>query len=189
MLCYSSTNDSFTRKQPRVFDCYPYLLAEMFAYSLAAAHLNLPHRVAKGFMVSEPVTPFEGWQVIDTIEPKQRICTDFPHNNLPHVLHYCQRYLLGKWMMLKSTFPRDFLSCHSPLLMEPPPSIVEKNYTISPDGTRGLFRKPAHIRRNAFMLCTTIPGLNEAAIFFKNHNCDGKANYDKTFIYHKTIEE
>jgi hypothetical protein len=31
---------------PKVHDNYPHLLAEMFAYSLAAAHNRLPHQVS-----------------------------------------------------------------------------------------------------------------------------------------------
>jgi peptidyl serine alpha-galactosyltransferase len=175
--------------QPRVYDNYPHLLAEMFGYSLAAAHLNLPHRVAEGFMVSEPVSGAEGWKVIDEMDPKERICKDFPYNDLPHVVHYCQRYLLGKWFILKYRLRGDFISCESPLLMEPPPSIVEKNYQISPDGSIALLQKPVFGRRHAFMLCTLIPGLNEAATFFKDHHCEGKGNYNKTYIFHKKIEE
>jgi hypothetical protein len=36
-----------------VHEQYPYLLSEMFAYSLAAAHLELPHQLAQSFMVSD----------------------------------------------------------------------------------------------------------------------------------------
>ena len=38
----------------RIHDDYPHLLAEMFGYCFAAAHLNLPHRVAHSFMISDP---------------------------------------------------------------------------------------------------------------------------------------
>jgi hypothetical protein len=36
-----------------VHEQYPFLLSEMFAYSLAAAHLELPHQLARSFMVSD----------------------------------------------------------------------------------------------------------------------------------------
>jgi peptidyl serine alpha-galactosyltransferase len=38
---------------PRVYKQYPHLLAEMFAYCLAAAHLRLHHQTAVSFMVSD----------------------------------------------------------------------------------------------------------------------------------------
>ena len=36
----------------RVYEHYPYLLAEMYAYSMAAAHENLPHLQLENWMVS-----------------------------------------------------------------------------------------------------------------------------------------
>ncbi|KAL7570669.1 hypothetical protein ACA910_014942 [Epithemia clementina (nom. ined.)] len=51
---------------PRVHDQYPFLLAEMFAYSLAAAHLRLPHQTARTFMISAlDGYNSEGWYLID----------------------------------------------------------------------------------------------------------------------------
>jgi peptidyl serine alpha-galactosyltransferase len=175
--------------QPRVYDNYPHLLAEMFAYSLAAAHLNRPHRVAQGFMVSDTKAAGEGWKVIDDMEPKEQLCKDFPLSEAPHVVHYCQRYILGKYFIGKYRLRKDFISCHSPLLMEPPTSIVEKNYFVAPDGMKTRYSRPVFGRRHAFMVCTLIPGLNEAATYFKDHHCEGKGNYDKTYIFHSRIEE
>ena len=53
---------------PRVHDQYPHLLAEMFAYCLAAAHLQLPHQTARTFMVSSIDAKFsEGWYLVETL--------------------------------------------------------------------------------------------------------------------------
>jgi peptidyl serine alpha-galactosyltransferase len=38
---------------PAVYKQYPDLLAEMFAYCLAAAHLQLYHQTAISFMISD----------------------------------------------------------------------------------------------------------------------------------------
>ena len=43
---------SWVQFVPRVYEGYPDLLAEMFAYSLAAAHQQLPHLRLDHFMVS-----------------------------------------------------------------------------------------------------------------------------------------
>ena len=77
---------------PKIYDDYPHLLAEMFGYNLAAAHLQLRHTIAHSFMVSEPmVMNGEGWGLVDKVETKD-VCNDYPKELLPHVLHYCQNY-------------------------------------------------------------------------------------------------
>ena len=59
---------------PRVHDQYPHLLAEMFGYSLAAAHLHLPHQTARSFMVSAmDATRSEGWHTIDEMAQQAKI--------------------------------------------------------------------------------------------------------------------
>ena len=72
---------------------YPNLLAEMFAYCLAAAHLNLPHQIAQSFMISDVGAGFaEGWgQYIDKVNATD-IClpNSIPQEKLPFVLHYCK---------------------------------------------------------------------------------------------------
>lgn len=177
---------------PNVHDNYPHLLAEMFAYSLSAAHSELPHQVAKSFMVSDAYSGSEGWSLVDKI-PSKDVCYNAPQEKLPYVLHYCQRYLLGKWFIGKYRLPKDFVSCEAPLLMEPPSDINERyNYSIAPFKTeRKEYSKPVFVHRHTFMLCTMIKGLNEASEYFKMHNCpgDGGANFEKSLIFHDTIED
>jgi hypothetical protein len=111
---------------PLVHDDYPHLLAEMFAYCLAAAHMKLPHQVAKSFMISDAGAGhhLEGWGLVDEYS-RRDVCTPgaIPQDTLPHVLHYCQRYILGKWVIGKHRVPHTFLSCDDPLFAEPPPDI------------------------------------------------------------------
>ena len=172
---------------------HPHLLAEMFAYCNAAAHLNLPHQVSQSFMVSDiGASGMEYWGPIDAVEGED-ICKEggIPSELLPNVLHYCQRYWLGKWFIGKYKLPKDFISCHTPLLREPPNDIALKyDHAVQP-GTGDIkpMKKPEHIKRNAFMLCYFISALNEAAAFYKEHNCkDGTANMEKTLIFHDSIE-
>jgi hypothetical protein len=172
-------------------DDYPHLLAEMFAYSLAAAHCRLPHQIAKSFMVSDPPVHSEGWFLIDPV-PAKDVCYNVPRENLPYVLHYCHRYLLGKWFIGKYRLRKDFVSCESPLLMEPPSDIGARyNYYIAPEETERKYDKRRNVNpRQAFMLCTMIKGFNQAAEFFKKHNCEeGTANFEKSYIFHDSIEE
>jgi hypothetical protein len=62
---------------PRVRDQYPHLLAEMFAFNIAAAHLGLRHTLAFSFMVSDVGTGGEGWPLVDEVDPKD-VCDNFP---------------------------------------------------------------------------------------------------------------
>lgn len=177
---------------PRVHDNYPHLLAEMFSYSLAAAHMELPHQVAKSFMVSDAYSGSEGWSLVDKI-PSDKVCYNSPQSKIPYVLHYCQRYLLGKWFIGKYRLPKNFVSCESPLLMEPPSDINERfNYSIAPfSEERKEYSKPIFVHRHTFMICTMIKGLNEASEYFKKHNCpaDDSTNFEKSLIFHETMEE
>ena len=181
----------WTEFVPRVHDNYPHLLAEMFAYSLAAAHVRLPHQTALSFMVSDTTNTAEGWSFIDPV-PAAEVCYNTPREDLPQVLHYCHRYLSGKWFIGKYRLRKDFISCEAPMLMEPPSDIAVKyDYYIAPKETERTKHRNAKIsQREAFMVCTMIKGLNEAAEYFKKHNCEeGTANFEKSYIFHDSIED
>ena len=65
----------------------------MFAYCLAAAHLNLPHQIAQSFMISDVGTGgLEGWKHYIDNYSETDVCTDgaIPPEGLPYVLHYCK---------------------------------------------------------------------------------------------------
>lgn len=164
----------------------------MFAYSLAAAHLNMPHQLSQTFMVSDITSgKMEGWAHLLDKYSETDMCTEgaVPKDQLPHVLHFCQRYMLGKWFIGKYRLPKDFISCSSPLLKEPPPDIAAQyDYFIAPGDHKQEKQKLhdiKHAKRSAFMLCRFIPALNEAAIFYKQHHCgkDEPANMEKTLTF------
>merc|ERR1712157_158545 len=56
---------NWTEFAPGVHKQYPYLLAEMFAYSISAAHLNLPHQPIESLMISATHIGIEGWKWTD----------------------------------------------------------------------------------------------------------------------------
>ena len=62
---------------PSVHEQYPHLLAEMFAFNLAAAHLKLRHTLTYSFMVSDVTAGGEGWPLIDKV-PEKDVCAHFP---------------------------------------------------------------------------------------------------------------
>ena len=160
----------------------------MFAYNLAAAHLGIRHTIAHSFMVSDPWAGGEGWPLIDKT-PDRKICKNFPASELPHAIHYCQRYFVGKWYFGKYRLRKDFISCEAPLLMHPPDDLAERGYTIAfiPDDkvknkTKEL--KPKQAKEEAFMVCTMIDALNTASKFYKDRHCNGTANYEYSYVFH-----
>ena len=163
----------------------------MFGYCFSAAHQGLKHQIAVSFMVSDPYAGnIEGWGLVDPLG-KEKVCQQPPREELPYLLHYCQRYMLGKWFINKYRLPKDFISCEAPMLMEPPSDIgLQYDFAIGPGSVeKKPFPKPHFIVRMAFMLCHLIPALNEAADYFKRHNCPaGKANFNKTHIFHTSME-
>lgn len=167
----------------------------MFAYSLAAAHNNLPHQVAKGFMVSD-VGSFgmEGWELLNQYSAGD-MCqkpTVIAPTKLPHILHYCQRYTLGKFVIGKHRIPLTFLGCEDPLLTEAPPDLGEKfTFALEPDKKPDTFLKigPPVVKSHAFMICHLIPYLNEAALYWKDHHCQGKeVNREKSLVFFDNMD-
>jgi hypothetical protein len=170
---------------PRVYNDYPHLLAEMFGYNLAAAHLGLRHTVAHSFMVSDVWSGGEGWNLLDSVS-NEDMCHNFPKSQYPHVIHYCQRYYIGKYFIGKYRLRKDFISCEVPLLMRPPDDVAVKyQAAILPDGGERKELKPKNVKQEAFVTCTMIDALNEAAIYYKDHHCDKEtANYEYSYSFH-----
>lgn len=175
-----------------VYDLTTNHLSEMWAYSTAAAHLELPHQTAGGLMMSEVHDDHEGWGVIDRAEPTEQVCSFEPKwiQSLPPVLHFCQRYYLGPYFFSKYKLPKTWLSCEHPLLVDPldidGPSFADQyDNSVTPNGEFNRV-KPTQRRRHAFMICQITKILNEATLHWKKMHCDMKAdttNTTKTFVF------
>jgi hypothetical protein len=118
----------------------------MYAYSMAAAHLNLPHQQMEHYMVSNTESGGEGWAHIDaledscippTINPAASVgsgqqyetFTYYPGKPLPNVIHYCQHFRVGDFAFGKRVANKQMFSCDAPLFREPPPNLdKELNY-------------------------------------------------------------
>lgn len=181
---------------PRVHDIFPGFMAEMHAYSVAAAHLKLPHQLADGFMVSDVsgwdgrAAGQEGFGFLDnTTRGDVCVPNKIPMDQMPLVLHYCQRYSLGRWFFSKYKLREDFFTCEAPLLREPPPNLGEiYDWNIFPNEIDMLDmstpRKEHLIILHGWMLCTILYSLNEIAADVKKLNCGADANYSKVEHFH-----
>jgi len=161
---------------PRSYKIFPELMAEMYAFCIAVAHLKMPHQIVKSLMVSDvDVEDGEGWNFVEAIED-EKICSPaaMGYSTLPSVLHYCQRYVLGKHIFGKHKMPLDTFSCDAPLLAIPPEDIAERyDYWIDPnlvDGKREYLTK-IEVKKTAFMICFLTHHANEASKFYKSRNC------------------
>jgi hypothetical protein len=59
----------WTEFVPKIHKVHPELLAEMYGYCMAAAHLDLKNQISTGLMVTDPSFEVEGWQFVDHIPP------------------------------------------------------------------------------------------------------------------------
>ncbi|KAJ1454374.1 hypothetical protein M885DRAFT_618164 [Pelagophyceae sp. CCMP2097] len=147
---------------PRVFSQYPFLLAEMFAYSMAAAHLGLSHLRFDSFMVSNVASYGEAWQWIDAspistcdVSKPQDL---WPSRNVPVFLHYCQGYAWGKWHYGKHRVPLDvFSNCQERVIERPTKAEIGGDlYARAAVGDKAARDE----RRNLFALCAGADTVN-----------------------------
>jgi len=183
----------WTEFLPRVHEVFPAFMAEMHAYSLAAAHLQMPHQLASSFMVSDVgAQRLEGWDFLEDVERKDACGANVEavHPNAPFVFHYCQRYAVGKWFVGKYKLREDFFTCEAPLLREPPKDVSARyNWWIFPNEkemqnyTEKEYRQH-EIVQHGWAMCKLIDALNEVAAYFKKKHCKETANYTKVEIFH-----
>jgi hypothetical protein len=165
-------------------------LSEMFAYSVAALHLSLPHQLMYSFMVSDAKMEQEGWSHIESLE--NPCANDLDPSTLPYVLHYCQHYGIGPWFFSKYSLPHTFLSCNHPLMLLPndeEAATIHLDYTYgyTYEGKKENLTDPTvQSKRMAFMICQLTRKVNEAAVYWKQRNCDSlneTTNYQADIVW------
>jgi hypothetical protein len=167
---------------PKIFPFYPHLLAEMYGYATAIAHLKMRHQLSFQLMVSEPLKEDEGWQFLEGTAP-DKVCERENVMNIPVTIHYCQDYSVGTHFVSKFRTPRNFLSCEAPLWLTPTPKdlAVRYNQYRLDNGSMVPFEDLKQTARVAFMLCAVTKALNDAATYFKQNHCGDNANYNATY--------
>jgi hypothetical protein len=177
----------WTEFAPKVHAQYPHLLAEMYAYCIAAAHLGLKHMIIDSLMVSNPGTGGEAWPLVDKIPPAES-CDfgkqpDHQKYALPNVIHLCQRYSVGDlWFFGKRKIPNNIYACETPLFIEPPSDIALKyDYKHPPNAKEPTPLTPQLINQQTFVVCYLTALINEAASFYKMNACaPGHGNFERT---------
>lgn len=155
----------------------PGILSDMYAYVMAAAHLQLPHTLFDHFMVSCVDCRGEGWPWVDV--NAHDACAD-PFGvpaKTPVILHYCHNYNVGNTeapMFHKGHVPPNILDCDQPAIIEPPKDFQAKQTT-------------EHNKRSAWMTCMIISRLNNALEAYKSKFCDKHDNTKRFRIKHEHI--
>jgi len=160
------------------------MMGEMYGYCTAAAHLNLRHQIATGFMVSNVViSEGEGWDFMDHVTGDACDVAKF-RDTAPLVVHFCQRYSVGEYFLSKYKVPTDILTCDHKLFELPPKDIAAyTTYSHYGDNSTKTYSggKMKDLYRHTFMVCSIMDGLNRAATFYKDHHCPNGANYNATW--------
>ena len=159
--------DQWWEWMPRVHAQYPHLLAEMYAFSMAAANLTLPIAQLHHLMVSDVGAGGEGWPWVERLAETGRaraLCRLGPHTPpastrdpraaLPSVLHHCQRYSIAKSNFAKRQVPHDFFSCGARALPFSHADIVAQLESSAAPSRQ--------LKRHAFMVCNLVPRINAA---------------------------
>ena len=170
---------TWTKFVPRVYEHYPFLLAEMYAYSMAAAHERLPHLQLENLMVSNTDAGGEGWPLVDKLPHACSLPVDgiyLPGTPLPTVVHYCQNFRAGNLGFAKRQVhkgPDGIFSCAHPLFAEPSVNLDQADFRIKAGEKQDMSKKSIQIKRNAYTLCVIHRSINAAMIDYKQRMCQG----------------
>jgi len=177
---------TWTSFVPKVYEGYPFLLAEMYAYSMAAAHEKLPHLQGEHYMVSNTdVDPGEGWPHVDALPagmnelPLGPNGEFFPGRKVPTVVHYCQFFRAGDYGFQKRRVPKNVFTCEGNMMAELPAALDAATYQYKQEGQVPI-RGKKQAKRHAFALGVVHRAINAAILDFKTKMCKGqKTSYVK----------
>ena len=152
----------------------------MYAYCMAAAHLELPHLRLDHHMISNVGAYGEGWEHIDNLLPGEACRGDLlpstwdPAPLLPTFLHHCQGYSVEKYRYGKRAVPKNIMACDGPGPLVQPPAAFDAKFPVPPADLPKKERRPGlATRRHAFAVCTATAHVNAAAAFVKERMCAG----------------
>jgi hypothetical protein len=198
---------------PRVLEQYPKIFAEMYGLIIAAVQIQMPFTLVRSFTVSSTSSSGdrEGWPLVDNLSAAD-ICnatsmSSFSNriqNQLPVALHYCKRYLVGRYFFSKYRIRKNIMQCDKPLLRPPPNNLGLLNYSyaiVPPKESELPFMgedsldplvpiestvslSPLLAKRESFMVCNLVHSVNLAFIHYKQRTChgtDNAANLNETY--------
>ena len=106
-----------------------------YAYSMAAAHENLPHLQVFHHMISNiDAGNSEGWPLISALDD---VCLPpvngiyHPDKPLPTFMHFCQGYDIGELGFAKRRLRTSIFTCEHDLLLDPADEVDSSLYILT----------------------------------------------------------
>jgi len=184
---------SWVELVPKVFAQYPFLLAEMYAYSMAAAHEGLPHAQFYHYMVSNSEGGGEGWDYVDDLEdvceapavprrdtvPQLHVAdVNVEHfydgKPMPVLFHYCQHFKLTEELNFYKGAHRDqdSMSCATKMLPVCEPGTAGKgiNFKQHKRGT-DIYKSTRKKKRGGFAVNLIHHVYNRAVARYQKRMC------------------
>mmetsp|Transcript_11229 Transcript_11229/g.20753 ORF Transcript_11229/g.20753 Transcript_11229/m.20753 type:complete len:554 (-) Transcript_11229:27-1688(-) len=167
-----------------VLDAEVDILADMWAYSIASAQLDLRHTILDHFMLSvwgnkgEAYDWVDKWSGLSCKNPKPG-----PGDKSPTFIHMAANYKApdakeGPWMFHKGHVPATILECDSPLIIEAPDDL----YEITPNEKQ--------LKQRAWFVCNIVSRLNKVVYMYKQKFCPKGFEERKLIrlVQHKTVD-
>jgi hypothetical protein len=144
------------------------ILADMWAYSIASAHLKLEHTIVDHHMVStwngggEGFPFIDAWNTMSCRNPANDVSAS---QKLPTFIHMASNFKAPaneQWMFHKGHVPADLLHCGTPLIKESPDDL----WSVVP-------KSDSHHKRSAWILCNIVSRINKQTVMYKERFCPG----------------
>jgi len=144
-----------------------HILADMWAYSIAAAHVGLRHTQLDHFMISHPGISGEAYPFVDAWPRNMSCRAPVMHSPIPVFIHMATTFnspdrIIGPWMFHKGFIPANIFDCDSPLLKQPPDSM----YSLVAENT-----KDTKVIQSAWLHCQTLFKINQVLVAYKQKFC------------------
>ena len=172
--------DQWWDMMPRVHAQYPHLLAEMYAFSMAAANLTLPIAQLHHYMVSDVGAGGEGWPWVERLAETgaaRALCagTRPPRRQRTRSaallrLHRRQRYS-SRGKLREAAGAHDF-SCGRACA-----AILAADIVAQLESSAAPSRQ---LKRHAFMVCNLVPRINAAQRDYQRTLCGASGNATRT---------
>lgn len=167
----------------------PDILADMYAYSIAAADLDLKHTTLDHYMISTWGHTGQAYSFVEEFE--QMSCSNPSKDYSPSTAHWPVFIHLAsnfkafdetedEWMFHKGHVPGNILDCDMPLIVAPPENLFDLNRED----------ESIKVHQKAWVVCNTISRLNSILLKYKEKFCP--AGYETRelvrLIQHKTVD-
>lgn len=158
------------------------ILADMWAYCMASAHLGLHHVILDNYMISTWGNEDQAYPWIDKWPELSCLNPSTPKGfKSPEFIHLASNFKAPEsreWMFHKGHVPGKILACDSPLIIESPDDVWTRS-------------KSQNTKQSAWVLCHTVSTLNRVILAYKEKFCPAGYETRKLvrLIQSKTLDQ